>query len=140
MYSMVNRLNRAAAGVLPLLGKHPTKYPRFRDCWIGKVKNSATERGPLGIPAKESDNDYSFITIYTRVGGDNRKDYQDQIDQMKADPLYVEDYDDSFAPVPATRIWLIMMVKAAAEDLCLHMINLTQVFIQADKRDEGVYW
>jgi len=96
MYTMMNGLNKAAAVVLPLLGKHPTEYPRFRDCWIGKVRDSTTEKDNLGIAVKESDNDYGFITIYIRTGGNNRKDYQEQIDKMRADPLYVEDYDDSF--------------------------------------------
>lgn len=49
-----------------------------------------------------------------------------------------KDYNDSFALVQATTIVRIMMALAAAEDLELHTIDLTQVFIQADKLDEGV--
>ena len=105
MYTMMNGLNKAAAVVLPLLGKHPTEYPRFRDCWIGKVKDSATEVDSYGIPKKESDNDYNFVTIYTRIGGNNREVYQEQIDEMRANPLYIKDYDDSFDNTYASFIY-----------------------------------
>ena len=49
-----------------------------------------------------------------------------------------EDYVDSFAPVPHTTIGRLMMLIAAAENLHLLTIDLTQAFIQADKLDEGV--
>eukprot|EP00961_Rhodomonas_salina_P093577 1259041-Rhodomonas_salina.4 len=48
------------------------------------------------------------------------------------------DYDDSFAPVPHTTMGRLMMSTAAADNLHLHSVDMTQAFIQADKLDEGV--
>ena len=49
LYNMINGVQPAAFFVLPMLGKHPDEYPRFRDCFIGKV-NSDEEIDQFGIP------------------------------------------------------------------------------------------
>lgn len=36
---MINGVNQATFYILPMLGKHPDEYPRFRDCFTGKTKN-----------------------------------------------------------------------------------------------------
>lgn len=51
LYNMMNGVNQATFYILPMLGKHPDEYPRFRDCFV-------TEKGD--------------IAVYTRVGGGNR--------------------------------------------------------------------
>lgn len=53
LYNMINGVNLSAFIFLPMLGKHPNEYPRFRDCFLGEDENS--------------------IVVFTRVGGGNRK-------------------------------------------------------------------
>lgn len=50
LYNMINGVNPATFIILPMLGKHPDEYPRFRDCFIKD----------------------GMIEVYTRVGGNNR--------------------------------------------------------------------
>ncbi len=52
LYNMINGVNPATFFILPMLGKHPDEYPRFRDCFVGEDQKS--------------------IEILTRVGGGNR--------------------------------------------------------------------
>ena len=33
MYNMMHGCNQSTFSILPMLGKHPDKYPRFRDCF-----------------------------------------------------------------------------------------------------------
>lgn len=80
-YNMVNGVNQAVFYVLPMLGKHPDEYPRFRDCFV------RDEEHP------EYDN---HIHIYTRVGGNNRDDYEAEIEEMREHPDFVADFDDSY--------------------------------------------
>ena len=90
LYNMVNRVNPAAFFILPMLGKHPDEYPRFRDCF------TADEEHP------EYDN---FIHIYTRVGGGNREYYQEEIEELRATDGYVTDFDDNFDSTFATFVF-----------------------------------
>jgi len=93
---MVNGVNQATFYILPMLGKNPDQYPRFRDCWAGKANNSDTEVDQFGIPKKENNIKEPFITIYTRTGGGNREGYDKENDEMTKMPEYVSDYDDDF--------------------------------------------
>lgn len=52
LYNLVNGVNPATFFFLPMLGKHPEEYPRFRDCGIDPEKKQ--------------------IVVLTRVGGSNR--------------------------------------------------------------------
>eukprot|EP00961_Rhodomonas_salina_P279988 3782338-Rhodomonas_salina.2 len=47
------------------------------------------------------------------------------------------DYQDAFAPVPHTTIGQMLMSMAAADNLHLHSVDLTQAFIQAERIPEG---
>ena len=49
---MINGVNPATFLFLPMLGKHPDEYPRFRDCFISE--------------------DETQKIVFTRVGGGNR--------------------------------------------------------------------
>ena len=101
MYNMLFGMNPATFFFLPMLGKHPDEYPRFRDCFIAKP--SRGEEGPLGIASMEQTMlDEPRIYVYTRVGGGNRKDYADQITTLRAVPEYVTDWDDDFDSTFAT--------------------------------------
>eukprot|EP00961_Rhodomonas_salina_P062895 844474-Rhodomonas_salina.2 len=48
------------------------------------------------------------------------------------------DYEDSFSPVPHAVASRIIMSIAAAADMELHCVDLSQAFIQADKIEEGM--
>ena len=62
--------------VLPLLGKHPDMYPRFRDCFVeGKI-----------------------IQVYTRTGGGNREAYIEENQAIRDMDGFIRDYDDDFDP------------------------------------------
>lgn len=81
LYNMMHGVKPATFFVLPVLGKHPDEYPRFRDCFIGDDEQPKTE---------------GKIIVYTRTGGGNRSSYAEEnavITQMDG---YQFDYDDSF--------------------------------------------
>lgn len=74
MYNLVNGINQIAVFFfLPMLGKNPDQYPRFRDAQV--------------------DSDKERIHVFTRVGGNNRERYLAEIEEMRQDPNYVTDYD-----------------------------------------------
>lgn len=81
LYNMINGVNPCAFFVLPMLGKHPDEYPRFRDCFLEDEEHPEC-------------NDH--IHVYTRTGGGNRESYEAENDAMTAMPEFVTDFDDSF--------------------------------------------
>lgn len=103
LYNLINGVNQATFYILPMLGKHPKEYPRFRDCFIGAVRNSDSE-DQFGIPKKET-SDEMVISVYTRVGGGNRDEYQDEIEEIQGMPTYIRDYDDDFDSTFATFVF-----------------------------------
>jgi len=102
---MINGVNQATFFFLPMLGKHPNEYPRFRDCFIGGLEN-ADENDQFGIPKKKT-SDEKVISVYTRVGGVNREDYQDEIQKLREMPNYLRDYDDDFDSTFATFVFSV---------------------------------
>lgn len=68
IYNLMNGVNPATFFFLPMLGKHPDSYPRFRDCFI--------------------DNDSKTIKILTRLG---HEDYEEEQEEMRALPNYLSD-------------------------------------------------
>lgn len=81
LYNMMHDLSNATFFLLPMLGKHPEEYPRFRDCFTQD---------------KEYPEYDGHIHVYTRTGGGNREDYKAENEDMKCHPNFVADYDDSF--------------------------------------------
>jgi hypothetical protein len=79
LYNMINGVSPATFFILPMLGKHPNKYPRFRDCFLGD-----DDRPKLK----------DHIHVYTRTGGGNREDYEAENQAMREMPGFVTDYDD----------------------------------------------
>lgn len=73
LYNMLNGVNPCTFLILPMLGKHPDEYPRFRDCFI--------EEGQ--------------IVVFTRVGGNNRNSGFGE-DQLYSHPNFVRTYDNDF--------------------------------------------
>ena len=76
---MINGVNPAAFIFLPMLGKHPDEYPRFRDCFL----------------RDKGDGEHSIL-VYTRVGGGNREGYAIEIAELMSMPEYLGDEDDDF--------------------------------------------
>lgn len=68
----MNGVNPATFYLLPMLGKHPDEYPRFRDCFIEDGK----------------------IRVYTRTGGGNREEYEVQNQELRDMPTFIRDWDD----------------------------------------------
>jgi hypothetical protein len=92
LYNLVNGVRPAAFTILPMLGKHAEEYPRFRDCF---TKDEARP---------ELDN---HIHVHTRVGGNNRDDYEDEIAAMRSHPEFVTDFDDDFDCTFATYVFRV---------------------------------
>lgn len=105
LYNMINGVQSATFFVLPMLGKHPDEYPRFRDCFIGK-QYTDEEVDQFGIP-KHKHGEEKLISVYTRVGGNNRESYEEQIEEMRKHPEFVEDYDDNFDNTFATFVFKV---------------------------------
>jgi hypothetical protein len=62
-----------------MLNRHPEEYPRFRDCFIQDEEHPEYD---------------DHILVYTRVGGNNRKNWT--MEDIISDPNFVATYDDSF--------------------------------------------
>ncbi len=92
MYNMVNGCSPAVFLILPMLGKHPEEYPRFRDCFL-----SNEERPDLD----------DHIHIYTRTGGGNREEYDEENEAMTNMDDFVEDFDDSFDTTYASWVFKV---------------------------------
>lgn len=75
LYNLINGVNPTTFFFLPMLGKHPDEYPRFRDCFIGEDHNS--------------------IIVYTRVGGNNRNCGFGE-EELYKHPNFIRTYDDDF--------------------------------------------
>ena len=72
LYNMMFGVNPATFYILPMLGKHPDEYPRYRDCFV---------------------NEENQIVVMTRVGGNNRKAGYGE-EELYKHPNYVSTYDD----------------------------------------------
>ena len=102
---MINGVQQATFFVLPMLGKHPDSYPRFRNCFIGK-QHTDSDVDQFGIPTQKNGEEM-LISVYTRVGGNNREDYEKEIAEMRAMPEFVEDFDDDFDSTFATYVFRV---------------------------------
>lgn len=80
LYNAVNGVNNCTFFILPMLGKHPDEYPRFRDCFLNDDEHPEYK---------------NKIHVYTRVGGGNRGCGFGEEELMKH-PDFITTYDDSF--------------------------------------------
>jgi hypothetical protein len=92
LYNMMNGVTAATFFILPMLGKHPDEYPRFRDCFTADQEHPEYQ---------------DHIMVYTRVGGGNREDYIDEIEALQNLPGYIADFDDSFDCTFATFVFQV---------------------------------
>lgn len=92
LYNLMNGVCPATFFVLPMLGKHPDEYPRFRDCFLSNSDRPEYD---------------GYIQVYTRTGGGNREDYELENLEMQLMPEYVTDFDDDFDSTYATWIFKV---------------------------------
>ena len=104
LYNLVSGVNPCTFFVLPMLGKHPDLYPRFRDCFVKDDERPKYDK---------------HIFVYTRVGGGNRDSYEDEITELRHMPGYVTDYDDLFDSTYATFIFEVPEELKADYELIL---------------------
>lgn len=87
IYNLAWGYNPACIMILPMLGRKPEDYPRFRDCFV-------------------EDWDKLEIGVLTRVGGGNRgQGYREE--KLYEDPNYVRTYDDDFDKTYATYVFRV---------------------------------
>jgi len=84
LYNMINGISPETFIFLPMLGKHPSEYPRFRDCFI---------------------ND-GMIEVFTRVGGNNRNSGFGE-EELYKHPYFVKTYDDDFDNTYGTYVFSV---------------------------------
>jgi hypothetical protein len=88
---MINGVNPCTFFILPMLGKHPEEYPRFRNCFL----------------ADEDHPEYNdHIHVYTRVGGGNRGGCYGE-EELYKHPNFVATYDDSFDSTYGTYVFSV---------------------------------
>lgn len=84
LYNMMFGWNPACVLLAPMLTDENPQvfFPRFRDCFLS--------------------DDKEHIEIYTRVGGGNRDEYDEEIEKLRSMPTYLLDEDDDFDCTYAT--------------------------------------
>ena len=92
LYNLIFGVNEAALFVLPMLGRHPDEYPRFRDCFASDEEHPEYD---------------DHIHVYTRTGGGNREAYTEENNAMRAMDGFVADFDDDFDGTYASWIFKV---------------------------------
>jgi len=95
-YNLYHNVNPTTFIILPMLGKHPDDYPRFRDSFIYKHEFIISEDGFPKMTVTNPDEIPSKIYILLRVGRGNRETYQNEIQELRSIKEYIEDFDDNF--------------------------------------------
>jgi hypothetical protein len=90
-YNIMHGRNQIETFVLPFIPGFPGA-PRFRDCFLAGDDYTLEDRKVL---------------YYTRAGGNNRDDYEEEIDALQEHPQYETDYDDSFDNTYATFVFSV---------------------------------
>lgn len=98
-YNMINGVNPCTFYFLPMLGKHPDEYPRFRDCFLFDKEHPEYD---------------DYIQVYTRTGGGNREGYWLENAEMEDMPEYVTNFDDSYDCTYAS--WVFRVPERWKED------------------------
>ena len=99
LYNSLFGMTPAVFLVLPMLGKHPDEYPRFRDCFLKDDEHPEYD---------------DHIHVFTRTGGGNRDSYSDENNAMRAMPDFVTDFDDGFDSTFAS--WVFRVPERWADD------------------------
>jgi hypothetical protein len=99
LYNIINRVDPVTFFILPMLGRHPDEYPRFRDCFVKDDEHPEYD---------------DHIHVYTRTGGGNRERYESENDAMRKMETFVTDYDDGFDSTYAS--WVFGVPEKWAKD------------------------
>jgi len=91
LYNMIHGVTLATFLVMPMLGKHPEDYPRFRDCFLSDKEHPEYD---------------DYIHVYTRVGGNNRGEGFGE-EELFQHPNFVATFDDSFDSTYATYVFSV---------------------------------
>lgn len=81
LYNLMNGFNPACVFMLPMLGKHPDQYPRFRNCFATLEDDRDPEEN---------------ILVLTRTGGGNREAYEEENQAIREMDYYIRDHDAEF--------------------------------------------
>lgn len=76
LYNILFSENEEATALLGMIGVTREDFQRYRDVNLNPEGN--------------------VITVLTRIGGGNRRDYKDVFKIMKKNPNYIKNYDDGF--------------------------------------------
>lgn len=76
LYNMIFKENPDADKILSMLDLNREVFGRYRDVYLNA--------------------DGTEIIVYTRCGGDNRKDYDNVFEMLEGHPNYICDYDDEY--------------------------------------------
>ena len=88
---MMNGVNQLTFFVLPMLGKHPNEYPRFRNFFLKDEEHPKYD---------------NYLHVYTRVGGGNRGCNFGEEELMKH-PNFVTTFDDSYDNTYGTYVFSV---------------------------------
>lgn len=86
MYNMLHGVNLCTFLILPMLGKHPSEYPRFRDCYT-QDRSYPEYNG--------------YIHVYTRDG------ISDEENRFLDHPCYVDKVIDKDDPTYAAYVFKV---------------------------------
>ena len=76
LYNQLFGENKDSGALLAMIGLSRMDFQRYRDAWLNK--------------------DGNIITVFTRLGGNNRKSYQDVISSLRENKWFKIDFDDDF--------------------------------------------
>lgn len=98
LYNELFSENEDAMALLGFAGLTRNEFMRYRDVYL---RANGTE-----------------IIVYTRLGGDNRKAYQDTIRKLRQKPNYIKDFDDDY---DCTYAYFIFSPLDEYKDTCQKM-------------------
>ena len=76
LYNQLFGENENATALLGMIEITRNDFQRYRDVWLNK--------------------DATIITVLTRIGGGNRKEYKKVYENIRQNKFYVKDFDDNF--------------------------------------------
>lgn len=107
LYQMMNGVDPATFFILPMLGKHPDSYPRFRDCFTEERHWVKTEEFPAMevVPNGQS----GVICVLCRVGKESwATDEERGIGhQLRAQEGYLREFDDAWDATYRTYVFAV---------------------------------
>lgn len=95
LYNQLFGENKDAGALLAMIRLSREDFQRYRDAWLNK--------------------DGNIITVFTRLGGDNRKSYQEVISSLRKNEWFKTDFDDDY---DNTYAYFQFNVPKEYKDLC----------------------